>query len=69
MIGFETGDERVDVWISDQGAGFDTAAVAEDRRGIAESIVARMHRVGGIADIESEPGEGTEVHLSMRRSP
>jgi signal transduction histidine kinase/phage shock protein PspC (stress-responsive transcriptional regulator) len=55
----------VDVYVTDQGEGFDPVAVPEDRRGIAESIVARMRRHGGSADIESVIGEGTEVHLRM----
>lgn len=36
-----------------------------DRRGIAESIRARVERAGGEAHIDSEPGEGTEVILRM----
>ena len=59
----------VDVFVTDQGSGFDRDAVAEDRRGIAESIRARMRRHGGSASIETREGEGTEVHLTMRRGP
>lgn len=59
----ECSDDSVDAWITDQGAGFDPDTVPPDRRGIAESIVARMVRSGGEATIVSEPGEGTEVHL------
>jgi signal transduction histidine kinase len=51
--------------VTDQGNGFDPTAVAEDRRGIAESMRARMERVGGTVSIESEPGEGTEVMLGL----
>ncbi len=58
----------VDVYVSDQGAGFDPESVEGDRRGIAESIVGRMERQGGSATVHSEPGEGTEVHLSVRQS-
>lgn len=64
----EVSSEAVDVWVSDQGKGFDLAAVSEDRRGISDSIVGRMRRHGGTATIVSEPGEGTEVHLHMERS-
>jgi signal transduction histidine kinase/phage shock protein PspC (stress-responsive transcriptional regulator) len=60
----EVGPERVELWVSDQGAGFDAAAVPPDRRGIADSIVGRMERHGGTAEIESG-AEGTEVHLTM----
>lgn len=58
---------NVNVYVNDQGVGFDPASVADDRRGIAESIVGRMERQGGSATVHSEPGEGTEVHLSMRK--
>jgi signal transduction histidine kinase len=39
--------------------------VAGDRRGITESIKARVERAGGAVAIESDPGEGTEVVLRM----
>ena len=58
-----------DVWISDLGEGFDTGAVAEDRRGVAESIIGRMQSHGGTARVISEPGEGTEVHLRLVAEP
>ena len=61
----EMGDGSVDVYVSDQGDGFDRDSVGEDRRGIRESIEARMQRHGGSATIESIAGEGTEVHLTM----
>jgi signal transduction histidine kinase len=59
----ETGD-GVEVWIGDQGSGFDPDAVPDDRLGIRESIIARMQRAGGTAKITSTP-EGTEIHLAM----
>jgi signal transduction histidine kinase/phage shock protein PspC (stress-responsive transcriptional regulator) len=59
----ECGDEGVEAWITDQGKGFDLDAVPPDRKGISESILARMERAGGTAEIVSSPGEGTEVHL------
>lgn len=63
----EVSPEAVDVWVADQGKGFDTSTVHADRRGISDSIIARMRRHGGTATISSEPGEGTEVHLHMER--
>jgi signal transduction histidine kinase len=56
---------RVSVFVRDRGTGFDPDAVAEDRRGIAQSIQARMLRAGGRAIVRSAPGEGTEVELTM----
>ena len=62
----EVGEEAADVWVSDLGAGFDSLGVASDRRGIAESIIARMANHDGAARVSSEPGEGTEVHLRLK---
>jgi signal transduction histidine kinase len=59
--------ERVSVFVRDRGIGFDRNAVAPDRRGLAESVEARMHRAGGSATIVSSPGAGTEVELSLPR--
>lgn len=61
----EVGDGVVEAWISDQGKGFLLEEVDSDRRGIRESITGRMERHGGRASINSVPGEGTEIHLSM----
>lgn len=57
--------DRVDVFVSDQGQGFDREAIPADRRGVSESIVKRVERQGGTVEIESKVGEGTEVHLSV----
>ena len=40
-------------------------AVPGDRHGVRESIIARMERHGGSAEVRSVPGEGTEVRLVM----
>jgi signal transduction histidine kinase len=57
----------VAVYVRDRGQGFDPAAVPEDRKGLAESIHARMARRGGSAIVRSAPGQGTEVSLTMPR--
>ena len=41
------------VFVRDRGKGFDLDSVAEDRRGIVESIQARMLRHGGGAVVRS----------------
>ena len=41
------------------------ATVPDDRHGVADSIVDRMWRHGGVAVVRSTPGEGTEVRLSL----
>jgi signal transduction histidine kinase len=63
----EADTENVSVFVRDRGAGFDRAAVPADRRGISESIEGRMLRAGGTATIQSSPGAGTEVELTLPR--
>jgi signal transduction histidine kinase len=58
-------DGRVEVFVRDRGAGFDPAAVPGDRRGIRDSIVARIDRLEGRTRIRSQPGAGTEVFLEV----
>jgi signal transduction histidine kinase/phage shock protein PspC (stress-responsive transcriptional regulator) len=61
----EVGPVRADVYVRDRGIGFHLDEVADDRLGVRKSIVDRMERHGGTADIRSVPGEGTEIHLSV----
>ncbi len=63
----EVEPDRVSAFVRDHGSGFDPAAVPDDRRGIADSIVGRMERYGGSAEITSSPGAGTEVALRLPR--
>jgi signal transduction histidine kinase len=63
----EVEDAVVAIYVRDRGVGFDQAAVAADRRGIAESIVGRLRAARGSATITSSPGNGTEVELTMPR--
>jgi phage shock protein PspC (stress-responsive transcriptional regulator) len=64
----EVGADQLEIDIRDRGAGFDVDGVAADRRGIRGSIVDRMARHGGRAEITSKPGEGTEVRLWANRA-
>jgi signal transduction histidine kinase len=57
--------DPISLYVRDRGTGFDPAAVAPDRRGVAESIRGRMERVGGTARVVSAPGEGTEIELAV----
>ncbi len=59
---------EVSVFIRDRGRGFDPESVPDDRKGLAESVKARMTRRGGSATVKSVLGEGTEVGLTMRRT-
>jgi signal transduction histidine kinase len=58
---------QVHVFIRDRGVGFDPAAVAADRHGLADSIHGRMQRHGGTVTLRTAPGEGTEVQLAIAR--
>jgi signal transduction histidine kinase/phage shock protein PspC (stress-responsive transcriptional regulator) len=53
------------VYVRDRGRGFDPENVADDRMGIRTSIVGRMERHGGSANVQSVPGDGTEITLTM----
>jgi signal transduction histidine kinase len=53
------------VFVRDRGDGFDMDAIAPDRFGVRESILGRMRRHGGTAEVTSRPGWGTEVRLRM----
>jgi signal transduction histidine kinase len=64
----EVEPSRVSMFVRDRGVGFEPEAVAGDRRGISESMRARMARRGGSVTIRSAPGAGTEVELSVPRS-
>jgi signal transduction histidine kinase len=61
----EVEDGRAEVFVRDRGPGFDPDAAPADRRGVRDSIVARMERHGGRATIHSTPGQGTEIELVM----
>jgi signal transduction histidine kinase len=61
-----TDDERtVRAMVTDQGHGFEPAAVDPARLGFAESVVGRLHTVGGRARVFSSPGSGTTVMLEV----
>ena len=63
----EADDAELTGFVRDTGRGFDPATIADDRRGISESIVGRIQRLGGTALLTSSPGEGTEVELRVPR--
>ncbi len=63
----EADDAELSGFVRDTGHGFDPATVAPDRRGISESIIGRVHRLGGSAALTSRPGAGTEVEVRVPR--
>jgi signal transduction histidine kinase len=64
----EARDDGVTAYVRDRGPGFDLATVPEDRRGVRDSIVARMERHGGRASFRTAPGGGCEVRLELERT-
>ena len=64
----EVEPSEVSLFVRDRGCGFDPSLVNGDHHGIAESIIGRMARYGGKAAVRSEPGNGTEVELTMARA-
>lgn len=61
----EVTSDAIEVFVRDQGCGFDPALVDPDRAGIRDSITGRMERRGGTAVLHSSPGNGTEVELRL----
>ncbi|MCU1528659.1 MAG: PspC protein [Frondihabitans sp.] len=65
----ESSADSVDVFVRDRGAGFTMKDVPEDRLGVRESILGRMRRVGGTAQVrQGAGGIGTEVHVHLDRN-
>lgn len=61
----EASAHLLQVFVRDHGEGFDADNLPTGRMGVSESIIGRMKRAGGTADIVSRPGWGTEVRLSI----
>lgn len=62
------GDGRLTVTVSDDGCGFDRAAVQDAGIGLA-GMEERARLLGGQLAIESAPGAGTRVRLSIGSGP
>ena len=64
------GDRWV-VSVRDDGPGIPEgrleSSAAEGRLGVQQSIVGRMHDLGGVATLQSAPGQGTEWELTVPR--
>jgi signal transduction histidine kinase len=60
----EIGPTGVEAFVRDRGAGFDLDAVPDDRLGVRQSILGRMERHGGTAQVRRRD-DGTEVELRL----
>jgi signal transduction histidine kinase len=65
----EATERELEVFVRDRGRGFDLDEVPEDRLGVRRSIVDRINRHGGRAEVVSDRDSGTEVRLFMPVSP
>ena len=65
----EVEPQRVTAYVRDRGKGFDLDAVEPGRVGVRESIIGRMARHGGRAQVHSGADDGTEVVLEVGRTP
>jgi signal transduction histidine kinase len=65
----EVEPQRVTAFVRDRGKGFDLDAVDPGRVGVRESIIGRMGRHGGRAEVHTALDEGTEVVLEVGRTP
>ena len=63
----ECGPQLVEAFVRDRGPGFDLDTVPQDRLGVRRSIIDRMDRHGGRAQLRAAPGGGTEVALTLPR--
>jgi signal transduction histidine kinase/phage shock protein PspC (stress-responsive transcriptional regulator) len=63
----EVSPATLEVFVRDRGDGFDPQSVSADRQGVRHSILARMTRHGGSAEIRSTAETGTEVRLTLPR--
>ncbi|SNY51756.1 Signal transduction histidine kinase [Paractinoplanes atraurantiacus] len=61
----EVEPDELSVFVRDRGAGFDLQGVQESRHGVRGSIIGRMQRHDGKAEIRSAVGDGTEVRLTL----
>ena len=58
-------DDELTVIVSDQGHGFDPAAIPADRLGVRFSVVERIRAAGGSTKIWSAPGAGTSIIMRV----
>lgn len=55
--------DAVEIVVSDDGMGFDVAAVDPLRLGLRVAVYGQVEAVGGWAEVDSSPGAGTRVRL------
>jgi signal transduction histidine kinase len=64
LVELEGTPDRIVADVCDNGRGFDRSAVPLDRFGL-RGIEERARLFGGHAQIDSEPGQGTRIHVEL----
>lgn len=54
---------EIEITVRDNGVGFRLDRVPKARIGLRTSVIARMQSIGGVAEIKTAPGQGTEIKL------
>jgi signal transduction histidine kinase len=62
LVNLRSDDEGVRVIVRDRGVGFEQSSSTKGF-GLKNSIIARLAEVGGVASVESAPGQGTKITL------
>jgi signal transduction histidine kinase len=65
----EVEPDTLSLFVRDQGSGFDVSSIPADRHGISLSIRQRITQHGGTTVVKSTVAVGTEVELSVPRTP
>jgi signal transduction histidine kinase len=60
-------DQACEIYVRDRGVGFTLGHIPADRHGIRDSIVGRVERAQGAAEIRTAVGQGAEVRISVPR--
>lgn len=64
-VWLDRADRRLTLTVSDDGRGFDTTSPPPDGRYGLKGMRERAEMIGGALEIESQPGEGTTVRLTV----
>ena len=66
VLGANTAGRQMEIFIQDNGAGFDAAAVAagSERNGL-KNMRRRIEKLGGRLSVDTKPGGGTTIRLTV----
>lgn len=63
----EVSAKEIEIFVKDRGPGFELSEIAADRQGVRQSIIGRVERAGGKAEIK-RLRPGTEIRIRVPRS-